>query len=104
MTKDEKLALLAEWMEQIELSDAGMRPLTEALGSGGESKPELAVYWLQCAYTRAVAMLVGDLDGHLMWYATENDFGRKALQAGTVKEMRPIASFDDLIWLLEVTA
>ena len=104
MTKDEKLALLAEWKEQIERSDAGMRPLTEALGSNGESKPELAVYWLQEAYTRAVARLVGDLDGHLSWYAIENDFGRKKLQAGTVKEMRSIASFDDLLWLLEGTA
>jgi hypothetical protein len=104
MTKDEKLALLAEWKEQIERSDAGMRPLTEALGSSGESKPELAMWRLQYAYTQAVAMVVGDQDGHLMWYSLENDFGRKKLQAGTVKEMRAIASFDDLIWLLEVTA
>ena len=104
MTKDEKLALLAEWQTQIERSDAGMRPLAEALGSSGESKPELAVYWLQEAYTRAVAVLVGDQDGSLSWYATENDFGCKALQAGTVKEMRAIASFEDLLWLIEVTA
>ena len=62
------------------------------------------MYWLQCAYTRAVAMLVGDLDGHLMWHATENDFGRKAREAGTLKDVRPIAGLDDLIWLLEVTA
>jgi thiamine pyrophosphate-dependent acetolactate synthase large subunit-like protein len=104
MTKDEKLALLAEWQAQIERSDEGMRPLTEALGSSGESKPELALYWLQEAYTRAVAMLVGDFGGSLSWYAAENDFGRKAMQAGTVKEMRAIASFEDLLWLLEVTA
>jgi len=104
MNNTEKLALLAEWKTQIERSDAGMRPLTEALGSSGESKPELAVYWLQEAYTRAVARLVGDLDGHLMWYATENDFGRKGREAGTRLETRPIASFDDLLWLLEVTA
>jgi hypothetical protein len=103
MTKDEKLAILTEWQAQIERANAGFDPLREALGYG-ESKPEMAFAFLQDAYTRAIAKLVGDQDGHLAWYSLENDFGRKAEPAGKFGAERPIASFEDLLWLIEVTA
>jgi len=103
MTKDEKLALLAEWQTQIERANTGFDPLREVLGYG-ESKPEMAFAFLQDAYTSAIAKLVGDQDSHLAWYSLENDFGRKALHAGQDDITRPIASFEDLLWLLEVTA
>lgn len=103
MTKEQKIAILTEWQAEIERANAGFDPLREALGYG-ESKPELAFAFLQDAYTNAVAKLVGDQDGHLEWYSIENDFGRKAMHAEQDDIMRPISNFDDLLWLIEVTA
>ena len=104
MTQQEKLALLATWQSEIERSDAGFKPLEDALGGHGESKPELAMYGLQEAYTRAVAAMLGDESDTLAWYWLENGFGRKARHAGPVGATRAIADFEGLLWLLEVTA
>lgn len=104
MNRTEKLALLAEWQHEIERANAGFEPLSDALGGFGESRPEMAFAFLQDAYTRAAAKLLGDQDSTLAWYSLENDFGRKALRAGPEGGTRAIASFEDLLWLLEVSA
>lgn len=103
MTHAEKLALLAEWQHEIERANAGFDPLREALGYG-ESKPEMAFAFLQDAYTRAISKLLGDQDSTLAWYSLENDWGRKALHPGPVGGTRPITNFEDLLWLMEVSA
>lgn len=102
MTHTEKLQLLAEWQARIQTADRLIEPVTEVLGLSPESPIHVAVWSLEGAYTRAVAQLVGDQANWLDWYASENDFGRKAMDAGPTGATRPIATLDDLIWVIEV--
>lgn len=104
MTNTKKIQLLAEWQARIQTADRLIEPVAEVLGLSPESPIHVAVWSLQNAYTRAVAQLVGDKAEWLDWYASENDFGRKAIGAGPVGAKRPIASLDDLIWVIEVEA
>jgi hypothetical protein len=100
----DKLALLEVWQSEIKRSDERFRPLRDALGSSGESAPELAIFHLQEAYTKTMADLLGVCADALSWYWLENDLGRRGMSAGPVGATRPIATLDDLLWLLEVPA
>lgn len=104
MTDTEKLALLKDWQDQIELSNALIEPINTVMGLSMESPINTAVWGLQVAYTKAVAKLVGDPADWLDWYAAENDFGRKAMEAGPTGNLRPIATLADLVWVMEVDA
>jgi hypothetical protein len=104
MTKTEKLALLREWSVKMETADILIDPVTNCLGLSVESPIHQAVWTLQDAYTKAVAKLVGDPAEWLSWYAHENDFGRKAYEAGVKGDMRPIKDLDDLLWVMGVEA
>lgn len=104
MNQAEKLALLAEWQARIETANHLIEPVTEVLGLSVESPIHTAVWSLQTVYTQAVAKLVGDPGEWLDWYATENDFGRKAGDGGPSGATRPIATLADLIWVMEVDA
>lgn len=102
MTKTEKLALLAEWADEIQKAEAVIAPISEVLGLSVECPIHTAMWALQAAYTKAVGKLVGDPAEWLSWYAHENDFGRKAYEAGVKGDMRPIKDLDDLLWVMEV--
>lgn len=104
MTKTEKLAILREWAVQMETADLLIDPIADALKLTPESPIHAAICGLQAAYTKAVGKLVGDKADWLDWYATENDFGRKALDAGPNGATRPISTLADLIWVMEVSA
>ena len=104
MTKTEKLAILREWAVQMEAADLLIDPIADALKLTPESPIHTAICGLQTAYTNAVGKLVGDKADWLDWYASENDFGRKHLDAGPTGSTRPISTLDDLIWVMEVTA
>lgn len=101
MNHIEKSAILREWSVKLETADAFIDPLTEALGLHAESPIHQAVWTLQDAYTKAVSKLVGDQGNWLDWFAHENDFGRRAMEAGPTNNMRPISDIDDLIWVME---
>lgn len=102
MTNDEKAAMLIQWQTRMECADMPIEPVTECLGLSVESPIHQAVWALQDAYTKAVGKLVGDPAEWLGWYANENDFGRKAFEAGVTGDMRPIKDLDDLLWVMEV--
>lgn len=104
MTNSEKLAILREWEVQIETADNLIDPITEVLGLSVESPIHTAVWGLQNAYTKAVGKLVGDQAAWLDWYANENDFGRKHMEAGPKGATRHISTLADLVWVIEVTA
>lgn len=42
----------------------------------------------------------GPDEGWVNWYVWENDCGAKAMEAGFDGEMRPIASVEDLVWVM----
>lgn len=104
MTQNEKIALLAEWQARTEASNRLIEPITEVLGLQVESPIHLAVWNLQEVYTKAVGKLVGDPAEWLDWYANENDFGRKHMEAGPKDATRHISTLADLVWVMEVTA
>ena len=104
MTQDEKIALLAEWQASIEASNRRIKPIAEALGLAVESPIHQAVWGLQNAYTKAVGRLVGDGGDWLGWYASENDFGRKHMEAGPNAATRHISTLADLVWVMGVEA
>lgn len=101
MTKMEKLDLLREWSVKMETADILIDPVTKCLGLSVESPIHQAVWTLKDAYTKAVGKLVGDDGDWLDWYADENDFGRKKMEAGPIGDMRPIKDLDDLLWVME---
>lgn len=100
MTHAEKLASLQEWQKHMEASDGLIRPISDALGLSVESPVHLAVWGLQAAYTQAISKMLGDKAEWCDWYANENDFGRKAYDAGEKDDMRPIKSLDALLWVI----
>jgi hypothetical protein len=102
MTNDEKAALLIQWQTRMECADMLIQPVTELLGLAVESPIHQAVWALQEGYTKAVGRLVGDEGNWLEWFAHENDFGRKNMEAGPTGNMRPIKDLDDLLWVMEV--
>ena len=104
MTRTEKLHLLAEWQARIQTADSLIEPIADALGLSPESPIHTAVWSLQSAYTAAVAKIVGDHAEWMDWYAAENDFGRKGMDAGPKDAIRPIKTLEDLIWVMEVEA
>lgn len=104
MTNAEKLNLLIEWRARMEAADNLIDPITEVLGLSVESPIHQAVWSLQDAYTKAVGKLVGDGGDWLDWYAHENDFGRKHMEAGPKDATRHISTLADLVWVMEVSA
>jgi hypothetical protein len=104
MNHTEKLNLLAEWQAHTETANRLIDPITEVLGLSVESPIHTAVWGLQTAYTKAVSKLVGDGGEWLDWYASENDFGRKHMEAGPKDATRHISTLADLVWVMEVTA
>ncbi len=104
MTKTEKLAILREWAVRLETANLLIDPIADALKLTPESPIHTAIWGLQTVYTKAVGKLVGDKADWLDWYASENDFGRKHMEAGPTGSTRPISALDDLVWVMEVTA
>jgi hypothetical protein len=79
-----------------------LEPITDALGLAVESPIHQVVWSLQAVCNIAVGKLVGDYGQWLEWFSQENDFGRKAMEAGVKEDMRPIATLDDLLWVIEL--
>lgn len=102
MTKDQKLAVLKRWQDAIEQSEATIRPVMAALKVDSESPVCLAVFQLQDELTTATADLVGDRDGWLDWYRSENAMGKRCTQACAAgQQMRHICTLEDLLSLVE---
>lgn len=101
MNRADKLAVLQRWQAEMLRSETKLEPIIQALGLEPESKLCELVWNLQEALTDLAAQAVGDTSEWLKWYAWENDMGINGLEAGATGEMRPIAGFDDLLWLLE---
>lgn len=100
-TTEQIASALHAWQHAIEQADQRMQPAIEALSLPPESPVWLAVQDLQTALTVITAAYVGDRDGWLDWFWTENDMGRKGAEAGPTDDMRPIKTLADLRWLLE---
>ena len=104
MTRDQKEHHLNAWATEMQAADARIQPVIDALRLDGGDPVCDTVWRLQSALTAAYAHLVGDLDGWLSWFACENDFGRRGMEAGLKGSVRPIRGVPDLVWLMELDA
>lgn len=101
MTREEKLKMLEEWQAVHDNLEAQF----DALGKmfDGVTGPLFDSAWNAFTnYTTLIAVLLGDELGAVEWFWYECDFGRKPLEGGNAEEMREIATFQDLLWLIEV--
>ena len=102
MTKPEAIKLLEAWQRQHEQCEKVYQLSKELMGSNPDC-PLMATLWdtLQ-AYTRALAVLIGDSDGWLEWYQWDNGMGEKALKAraSSWKRFRSIKNVRDLADLI----
>ena len=104
MTRDQKEHHLNAWATEMQAADARIQPVIDALRLDGGDPVCDTVWRLQSALTAAYAQLVGDVDGWLSWFACENDFGRRGMEAGLKGSVRPIRGVPDLVWLMELDA
>lgn len=104
MTRDQKEHHLNTWVTEMQAADARIQPVIDALRLDGGDPVCDTVWRLQSALTAAYSHLVGDVDGWLSWFACENDFGSRGMEAGPKDGLRSIRGVPDLLWLLEVCA
>lgn len=104
MTRDQKEHHLNTWATEMQAADARIQPVIDALRLDGGDPVCDTVWRLQSALTAAYSHLVDDQDGWLSWFACENDFGRRGMEAGLKGSVRPIRGVPDLVWLMELDA
>lgn len=105
MTNAEKISLIRKWQAAHDANKSVMDKLEPLFGScyfDGELGK--AVWSHFDMTTELVALILGDEHGWCSWYAMENDFGRKGMEAGPVGDMRKIASPSRLLWVIGATA
>jgi hypothetical protein len=100
MTRAEKLEALQAWQQAIQESNEFLSVIDKAMGLSVESPIRAAVWSLQHALRAATSRVVGDEWEWLDWYALENDFGNRGLEAGAKGALKPIRSLDDLLSLI----
>jgi len=50
-----------------------------------------------------VAKLIGDNGEWLMWYIYDNNWGSSCFEAGYDNNLKKITTFEDLIWLIDLS-
>lgn len=100
MTRDEKRELIKELqLATIEL-DAAHDAVLKIFPT--PDAPIIAQGWNMTAVAmKNVARLIGDGDGWLEWFVHENQWGKRAHEAGYGGDLRPITTIDDLLDLVE---
>jgi hypothetical protein len=101
MTHAQKLKRLYEWKEHYDKVEAVTQTLRDLVGIDTDS-PLYQALWDINAYTSTLSELLEDWHGWLDWYMVDNDMGNSMLKARVNGgEMKPIASLEDLLWLIE---
>ena len=105
MTHSEKIAILRKWQAAHDRNTAVLDKLEPLFGRDYfEGELTQAAWYHFDLTTELVALVVGDNAGWCQWYAMENDFGRKGMEAGPSGDMRKITNFRRLLWVIGATA
>ncbi len=94
------MVLLREWKQHHDAVDKLLGGLETTIGLNYGGPLFETVWKLFDSYTHTLAVEVGDFDGWLEWFFSENDMGAKAMAAGFDKQVRKIKTLDDLYGLL----
>lgn len=98
MDKKAKISLLEDWVASRAAIDEAFLALRLSVGMPSDESAVWRGMLLPWAnYTRAVSTMFDDKFGHLEWFDTENDMGRKGLEANGRKRK----TAEDLLDLLE---
>lgn len=104
MTHAEKLAILRKWQDAHDRNEKVMDKLEPLFGRDYfEGELGESIWKHFDITTELVALLLGDTAEWCSWYAMENNFGRKGMEAGPTGGMRKITSFSRLLWVIEAT-
>lgn len=105
MTHAEKLAILRKWKDAHDRGEAVAESLEPIFGRYSHEGEVVQAMWDHFDLTtELVALILGDKGGWCSWYALENNFGRKGMEAGPPGNMRKITSPSRLLWLIGATA
>jgi hypothetical protein len=101
MTREEKLKLLEGWKKCHDDNEALLESMKPIFGYLVESHI-FKQLWSSFNYlTLVTETLLGSESEWLDWYCWENDMGKKGLEAGYDKNIKPIKSLNDLLDLIE---
>lgn len=98
--KKNTLALLGEWQAHAAAIEKMMTGIKTSIGLDIDGPLFDTVWGTFNAYTRALAVEVGDLGRWLDWYYAENEMGAQGLGAGYDGQTIPIKTLDDLFELI----
>jgi hypothetical protein len=98
-----RLQALQRWQNKMIVVDWKLDDLVRVLNVNPESELLQAVWDLQAAYTKEIEDSFGlGSNGWLEWYAHENGYGAKGLEAGKGENLRPIQTLEDLLWVINL--
>lgn len=99
--KHRSMALLQEWKEHHEAAEKVMDGIKASVGLDPHGPLSDMVWRMFDGYTLALGMALGDEFGTwLAWYYMENDMGRKGMEAGYDKKLKPIKTLAHLYALI----
>ena len=98
-----RLQALQRWQNKMMAVDQQINALVDLLNINPESELLFVVWDLQAAYTKEIEASFGlGSNGWLEWYAHENGYGAKGLEAGKGENLRPIQTLEDLLWVINL--
>jgi hypothetical protein len=105
MDRKDKLSILKDLEKYVKKSTK----LVDSLLKQGYAVESPIVDTIDCLENQALWMaekVVGDLPvphngGWITWHIYENDFGKKKLEAGYDKNLKPICNWNDVLDLIE---
>lgn len=99
--RENTISLLTDWKAHHTRTEKLMDGVNAIIGMDANAHMFSTVWGLFDAYTSTLSVEVGDFDGWLEWYYTENDMGAKGMGAGYEKKQRKIKTLANLYWLIE---
>ena len=97
-----EIQILQRWQIKMMRVDMEVNKLVATLDINPESSLLQAIWDLQHEYTIEVGLNIPRSCGWLAWYAEENDYGAKGMEAGVIGDMRPIKTLEDLLWVIKL--
>ena len=103
MTSEQKEQLIKELCERHDVLEAEFDKVAAVMGDVANMPLHEEVWHTFSRYTEAVELLVGDAKPYswLSWFIYDNDCGRRGLEAGYNKGMKPIRTVEQLVRLIE---
>lgn len=101
--RENTIALLTDWQKHHAAVEELMDGIEGTIGLDPNAPMFNTVWKLFDAYTGTLSVEVGDYEGWLEWFYSENEMGAGKKQAGYDGQLIAIESLDDLCRLIEIS-